>query len=75
MGQRSVKEGYPKRTVDVLLRLKAVVQIAQKHRQQEVCLRDICEVIHDHFFFCEFKDPQAVYDRLKVKRGQIDGRA
>ena len=32
-----------------------------------------CLPLH-FFFFCEFKDPQVVYDRLKVKRDQIDGR-
>lgn len=78
LGRRSVKvvntESNIEKTVNDLCLLKPVVQIAQENRQQRACLTEICELLHDYFFFCEFKNPQDVYAHLKDRRKGIDER-
>ena len=53
-----------KQHVDELLQLEEIVELARDYKRKDACLKDVCELLHDYFFFGEFKNPEAVYNDL-----------
>ena len=63
-----------KQHVDDLLKLEEIVELSKECKRQEACLEEFYLLMHDYFFFREFKDPKRVYDEFVGKREGIDAR-